>query len=187
MEALRWVGRIFGIALKLLVALICLGAVFYIAYFAYLNSSFPVSVVEGRMIEFAVLGPPFINDGYYTLTAHVYEMVCLPALVSIALTLLIVWIAGYRHEDVLRRMVSEREQQLRQVRKQMSDLEEALRRHYREYQEFVIRALTAARGEFAEGISEIVMEAKPLPSHPEQALQPPKPEEEGKTTGEQTS
>lgn len=166
----------FGITLRLLVALICLGAIFYIAYFAYLNSSFPVRVVEGRMIEFAVLGPPFINEGYYTLTAHVYEMVCLPALVSIALTLLIVWIAGYRHEDILRRIANEREQQLRQVRKQMSEVEEALRRHYREYQEFVIRALTAARGEFAEGVSEVIMEAKPLPPQPGQALQPPKDE-----------
>ncbi|MFA4028472.1 MAG: hypothetical protein GDYSWBUE_000352 [Candidatus Fervidibacterota bacterium] len=175
----------FGILFRLIVALICLGAVFYIAYFAYLNSQFPIGVVEGHMVEFAVLGPPFINDGYYTLTAHVYEMVCLPALVSIALTLLIVWVVGYRHEDILRRLVNEREQQLRQVRKQMSDLEEALRRHYREYQEFVIRALAAARGEFAEGVSEVIMEAKPLPSQPEQALQPP--EEHGKVAGEQGS
>ncbi|MFA4015704.1 MAG: hypothetical protein RUDDFDWM_000796 [Candidatus Fervidibacterota bacterium] len=176
MAVLRWVGRTISIMFKMLVALLCLFSVFYVAYFAYLNSLFPVRVVNERMIEFAVLGPPFINDGYYTLMAHVYEMVCLPTLIAIAVTLLVLWISGYRHEEFWRRVAYEREQQLRLSRKQIGELEEALRRHYREYQEFVIRALSAARGELTEGVSEVVMEAKPLPSQSEQALEPPKQE-----------
>jgi hypothetical protein len=178
MTVLRWIGRAISIAFKMLVALLCLSSVFYVAYFAYLNSSFPVRVVNERMIEFAVIGPPFINDGYYTLTAHVYEMVCLPTLSAIAITLLVLWFSGYRHEEFWRRLAYEREQQLRLARKQVGELEEALRRHYKEYQEFVIRALSAVRGELTEGLSEVVMEAKPLPSQGEQALEPPKQEDE---------
>lgn len=177
MTVLRWIGRAFSIAFKLLLAMLCLGSAFYIAYFAYLNSQFPVRIVNERMIEFAIIGPPFLSNEYCTLSAHVYEMVCLPPIAAIVITLLVVWLNGYRHEDIWRRMLIERERQLGQVRKQVGELEEALRRHYREYQEFVIRALTAARGEFAEGVSEIVVEAKPLPKQSEQALQPPKQED----------
>lgn len=170
MGVLRGIGRIIVLLVKVIITLLCLGAVLYAAYFACLNTIFPVRVVSGRMIEFAILGPPLLSNQYYTLSAHVYEMVCVPVIVAIALTLFISWVLGYRIEDHWRRLVQDREQQLQQVRRRLDDLEEALRRHYSEYQDFVIRALTAARGEFTEGVSEIVMETRPLPSEERRAL-----------------
>ena len=170
MGVLRGMCRIIVLLVKAIIALLCLGMVFYAAYFAYLNTIFPVRIVSGRMIEFAILGPPLLSNQYYTLSAHVYEMVCVPTIVAIALALFISWVLSYRAEDYWRRLVQDREQQLQQVRGRLDTLEEALRRHYSEYQDFVIRALTAARGEIAEGISEIVMETRPLPPEERRAL-----------------